>query len=119
MVSKKNGIILCTAMALSSIGASTFAADLQNLSDQSCGLLSGTWHFVNNQTGKNAANGTLVAVIGGAVCSVGPSKTNQSVQHFFCVGYSGALTGASTGDLPGRLVLSDFSCDTKCEKDCK
>ena len=87
------------------------AADLSNLSGQSCGADQGVWHFVNNQTG-GAAPGSITATFSsGTTCTTGPSKVNASNQHFYC-GASGALLGAST-NLPGRLVLSDFTCETK------
>ena len=87
------------------------AADIQNISGQSCGDLTGTWHFVDNQTG-GAAPGQLTATWdSGDSCTVGPSQVNNNVQHFFCSA-SGALTSAST-NLPGRLVLSDFTCEKK------
>ena len=97
------------------LSGSAFAADLSNLSGQSCGDLQGTWHFVNNQTG-GAGAGSITAYFSSGTCTTGPSKVNPSNQHFYC-GASGTLTGAST-NLPGRLVLSDFSCESKCEKDC-
>jgi hypothetical protein len=87
------------------------AAAIQNLSGQSCGDFSGTWHFVNNQTG-GAPAGVLNAIwSSGDTCTVGPSKVLGQVQHFDCIA-SGALLSAST-NLPGKLVLSDFSCETK------
>jgi hypothetical protein len=87
------------------------AADISNLSGQSCGALTGTWHFVNNQT-QGAAAGTLTATWdSGDSCTVGASTVNKSNQHFYCTA-SGTLVSAST-NLPGRLVLSDFSCETK------
>ena len=99
-------ISLVVAVALA---GSAFAADLKNLSGQSCGTGTGTWHFVNNQTG-GAADGVITANFTSGQCIIGPSKNTGSTQHFFCVGYGGALLGATTGALPGRLVLSDFSC---------
>lgn len=40
---------------------------------------------------------------------VTPSKVTASTQHFYvCAG--GTLLGAST-HLPGKLVLSDYTCD--------
>jgi hypothetical protein len=97
--------------AVAALGASQTvgAADLKNLSGQSCGAGTGTWHFVNNQTG-GAADGVITANFTSGQCIIGPSKNTGSTQHFFCVGFSGALLGASTGALPGNLVLSDFSC---------
>jgi hypothetical protein len=88
------------------------AAEIKNLSGQSCGEGCGTWHFINNQTG-GAAAGTLTATWdSGDECVVGASKVLNSTQHFNCTA-CGALESASTGDLPGNLVLSDFTCGTK------
>jgi len=88
-----------------------YAADLSNGSGQSCGDFGGTWHFVNNKTG-GAADGQLTAVFtGGTVGPVGPSKNTGSAQHFY-VDATGTLLAAST-NLPGKLVLSDFTCDAK------
>jgi len=90
--------------------APAVSATLANGNGQSCGDEIGTWHFVNNQTG-GAAAGTLTATFsGGQVVTANASKVLPSVQHFY-VTASGTLETASTGDLPGRLVLSDFSCD--------
>ncbi|MDH4137467.1 MAG: hypothetical protein OEW09_12255 [Anaerolineae bacterium] len=115
-MTRKFAMFFGLALALSSGPA--MAASISNLSGQSCGAAEGTWHFVNNQTG-GAAAGTLTATwASGDTCTVGPSKVLGSTQHFYCQA-SGALTGAST-DLPGKLVLSDFSCETsKCVPDPK
>jgi hypothetical protein len=92
------------------------AATLSNLQGQSCGSFIGTWHFVNNQTG-GAAEGDLTATFSsGNTCTVDASKVLGNTQHFICVA-GGTLTGAST-NLPGRLVLSDFSCETKTPPPC-
>jgi len=104
--------VVALAMALGMAGSAS-AGDISNLSGQSCGSLTGTWHFVNNQTG-GAGPGTLTAYwASGDSCTVGASKVNRSTQHFYCTA-SGELTSAYT-DLPGRLVLSDFTCETKCD----
>ena len=69
------------------------------------------WHFVNNQTG-GATTGTLNADFGVCgTCTVSPSKVNRKVLHFLC-GTSGSCTllDASTGSVPGKLLLSDFTC---------
>jgi hypothetical protein len=87
------------------------AATIENLSGQSCGGDIGTWHFVNNQTGGAAAGSLTATWSSGDTCTVGPSSVNKNTQHFNCIA-SGALTSATT-NLPGRLVLSDFSCETK------
>lgn len=101
---KKHYWLIAVALVVT---GTAFAATLSNLSGQSCGDATGTWHFVNNQTG-GAGPGTLDAAwSSGNVCSVSPSAVNQNVQHFYCIA-SGELLGAST-NLPGRLVLSDFT----------
>ena len=112
-------IIMVAAFALTlGLSGTAFAADIENLSGQSCGGDTGTWHFVNNQT-DGAAEGYLMASwSSGDTCSVSASKVNKKTQHFNCVA-SGELLDATT-NLPGRLVLSDFSCETKCDgKDCE
>lgn len=92
-------------------GGTLMAVSISNLSGQSCGDSTGTWHFVNNQTG-GASAGTLTATwSSGNSCTVTASKVLGSTQHFYCTA-SGTLTSAVT-NLPGRLVLSDFSCGEK------
>jgi hypothetical protein len=98
------------AAALTVPMAPAVAADLSNLSGQSCGDEIGTWHFVNNQTGGAPAGQLTATFSGGQVVTVSPSKVLKSVQHFD-VTASGTLESATTGTLPGRLVLSDFSCE--------
>lgn len=111
------------------VATMAYAASIENLSGQSCGASTGTWHFVNNQTG-GAGPGLLSATwSSGNSCTVSPSAINRNTQHFYCTA-SGALVSAVT-NLPGRLVLSDFSCgtpppppcdpktDPKCEPDPK
>jgi hypothetical protein len=103
-------------VAVGAVCLAAWAASIANLSGQSCGTDTGTWHFVNNQTG-GAGQGTLSATwSSGNTCTVSASKVLGSTQHFYCTA-SGALTSAVT-DLPGKLVLSDFSCtctDKSCE----
>jgi len=109
---RKMTVMAAFALALG-LSTTAFAVDISNLSGQSCGDFTGTWHFVNNQTG-GAGPGTLTATWdSGDTCTVSPSKVLGNTQHFDCIA-SGALTSAST-NLPGRLVLSDFSCDSKEE----
>jgi hypothetical protein len=99
---------LAAAIAVSTVTPAV-AADLSNGSGQSCGDEVGSWHFVNNQTG-GAGAGTLTATFSdGTVWVVGPSAINKNTQHFD-VESAGTLISAKT-DLPGKLVLSDFSCD--------
>ena len=95
--------------ALVMVSSPAVAATLSNASGQSCGDSIGVWHFVNNQTG-GAAAGTLNATFtDGTVWNVGPTAVNKSTQHFY-VESSGTLVTATT-NLPGRLVLSDFTCE--------
>jgi hypothetical protein len=97
-------------LALVGLSSPAVAAELSNAHGQSCGDAIGVWHFVNNQTGTTTP-GTLTATFSdGTVWTVGPSKVTSSTQHFY-VESAGTLQSASTGDLPGRLVLSDFSCE--------
>jgi hypothetical protein len=107
---KKSYLITGAVTALALVGA-VFAANISNLSGQSCGDLAGTWHFVNNQTGGAPAGILTATWSSGDTCTVGPTKVLGNTQHFDCIA-SGSLVSAST-NLPGRLVLSDFSCETK------
>ena len=109
---KKRYWLTPVAVALGVYAGTALAAQLSNLSGQSCGDSVGTWHFVNNQTG-GAAAGTLTATFSsGNSCTVSASSVLQNTQHFYCTA-AGTLLGASTDPLPGRLVLSDFSCGVK------
>jgi hypothetical protein len=110
------------------VASMAYAASIENLSGQSCGASTGAWHFVNNQTG-GAPAGTLMATwSSGNTCTVSASTVNNKTQHFDCIA-SGTLVSAVT-NLPGRLVLSHFTCGTpppppcdptkeKCEPDPK
>lgn len=103
--------LTAVGVAVGAVSLAAWAASISNINGQSCGTDTGTWHFVNNQTG-GAAQGTLSATwSSGNTCTVSASKVNASTQHFYCTA-SGALASAVT-NLPGRLVLSDFTCDTK------
>jgi hypothetical protein len=107
---KKWMLVLTAVVALS--GGSLMAVSISNINGQSCGDFSGTWHFVNNQVPAGSGVGTLTATWStGETCTVLASKVNGSTQHFYCTA-SGTLASAST-NLGGRLVLSDFSCETK------
>lgn len=87
-MTRKLIMLLGLAVALSSSPA--LAANLSNGSGQTC-TGSGTWHFVNNQTG-GAPAGTLNATwSGGDTCTVVASKVLGSTQHFYCFGDSGTL----------------------------
>jgi len=108
MKSRKYWVMGATA-ALVMVSSPAVAATLSNGDGQSCGDGMGVWHFVNNQTG-GAAAGTLSATFSdGSVWNVAPSAVNRNVQHFY-VESTGTLISATT-TLPGRLVLSDFSCE--------
>ena len=108
---KKRYWIAPVALAAIAGAGAVWAASISNINGQSCGDFTGTWHFVNNKTG-GAPAGTLTAFWdSGDTCTVSPSKVTASTQHFNCVA-SGALTSAVT-NLPGRLVLSNFACETK------
>src|SRR5687767_11968276 len=99
------------ALALAASAGAASAATIENVSGQSCGTFTGLWHFVNNQTNGAAAGSLTANWSSGDTCSVGAASVNKNSQHFFCSA-SGTLIDAST-NLPGRLVLSDFSCDDK------
>jgi hypothetical protein len=107
---KKRVWLAPIAALLAASGSLVYAASIGNISGQSCGASSGTWHFVNNQTGGAAAGTLQAAWSSGNTCTTSASKVNASTQHFYCTA-SGALSSAVT-NLPGKLVLSDFSCNT-------
>jgi hypothetical protein len=70
-----------------------------------------TLHFVNNQTGGAASADIEVLLNGTTTVTDGPTKVLQNVQHYFInVDGGDTLTDASTGSLPGMLVLSDWEC---------
>lgn len=107
----KNQYRVAAALTLS-VAAIADAVTISNLNGQSCpaGTI-GAWHFVNNQIPVGTGAGTLSASFSsGDVCQTSPSQINNTNQHFDCIA-SGTLTGAST-NLPGRLVLSHFTCTT-------
>ena len=105
----KKIVVAVATTAMVGIASPAIAADLSNGNGQSCGEGVGVWHFINNQTG-GAGAGLLTATFTDGVHSlVGPTKVLSSTQHFY-VESSGTLVSAST-NLPGRLVLSDFTCE--------
>lgn len=111
-------ILIVAAFALAlGVAGSAYAVCISNLQDQSCGDGTGTWHFVNNQTGGAAAGTLNASWDSGDACTKTADKVLGNTQHFTCTA-AGALESACT-NLPGRLVLSDFSCEAKCEKDCE
>ena len=103
--------LTAVGVAVGAVCMTAWAVSISNLSGQSCGDFSGSWHFVNNQV-PGAAPGTLTATWStGEMCVVGAGKISGPVQHFYCTA-GGTLTSAST-TLGGRLVLSDFTCSDK------
>lgn len=110
-MSKRYWAKACVA-ALGLVFGAAQAATIGNLSGQSCGAFTGTWHFINNQVPSDSPVGTLTATwSSGDSCTTTASKVLSNTQHFYCTA-SGTLTSAST-TIGGRLVLSDFSCSTK------
>jgi hypothetical protein len=110
-----------TALGLALVGSNAYTADLSNGNEQSC-TGDGEWHFVNNQTGGAAAGFLNVSFSSGDQGPIGPSTVNRNNQHFYVYTTGAATLWSASTNLPGRLVLSDFSCDTKeppCEKDCE
>jgi hypothetical protein len=99
---------LATVALFTVASGAAVAASISNLSGQSCGSFTGSWHFVNNQTGGAPAGQLTATWSSGDMCVVGPSAVNTKTQHFNCTA-SGTLLSAST-NLPGKLVLSDFTC---------
>lgn len=112
---RKRYLQTVVAIALGLSGGAALAANLSNGSGQSCGSFIGTWHFVNNQT-EGAAPGSLSATFSTGSCTTTPSAINKNNQHFYCIS-SGTLIGANT-NLPGRLVLSDYTCNEVKEPPC-
>ena len=99
--------ILVVALAIPSVA---IAASLSNGNGQTCEGV-GIWHFVNNQTG-GAPAGTLTAWFsGGVVETTGPEKVLANTQHFYVQTDAGATLLNAETNLPGRLQLSDFTCD--------
>jgi len=87
-----------------------YAADLSNGNGQTCAD-GGIWHFVNNQTGGAVAGYLTASFSGGDVGPVLADKVSAKNQQWTIEGI-GTLISAST-NLPGKLVLSDFTCDAK------
>ena len=77
---------------------------------------SGTWHFVNNQTGGDCGTGLPAEFMcnGSTVTLSGTQTKCLSSVDQYIVTTTGdcTLVTASTGSVPGKLVLSDFSCVT-------
>ncbi len=108
-------LVLAAAIAALAIPATAIAADLHD--PHTGGVYScpagdeGTYHFVNNQTGGATATGHIEATFSTGSYDADAYMVLRNVQHF-SITAEGSLLDAST-NLPGRLVLSDFSCDKK------
>ncbi|OGB95053.1 MAG: hypothetical protein A2Z31_04140 [candidate division NC10 bacterium RBG_16_65_8] len=101
-------LVITLALGIALAAGTASAVPISNLNGQSCGSDTGTWHFVNNQTG-GVGQGQLTATwSSGDSCTTSASAVNQNTQHFICTA-SGTLLSAST-NLPGKLVLSDYTC---------
>lgn len=109
-LSRHRYLMAAVALVAGAPGGAALAATLSNGHGQTCAAgFVGTWHFVNNQTGVGAPQGTITATwSSGDTCTAPASKINRRVQHFYCTA-AGTLVSAQT-NLPGRLVLSDFTC---------
>ena len=87
------------------------AANLENDIGATCNG-TGTWHFVNNEVGAVLPPGDLIAVFScGKKEGVTAFKVNPNGNQQFVVETTGncTLMNAHT-NLPGKLVLSDFTC---------
>jgi hypothetical protein len=90
------------------------AATLANAVGSACNG-AGKWHFINNQTtglcGDLTATFSCNGVETKITVPVTPGKCLSSTAHYnVTTNGNCTLVTASTGDQPGRLVLSDFSC---------
>jgi len=110
---KNSMLALIVGLVLGTSGAA-LAATLSNANGQTCDG-TGSWHFVNNQIGS-ATSGSITAVFSCGTFTSAQSKVTPGTIHFQ-IGTSGDCTLLSgSTNLPGRLVLSDFTCTPeKCE----
>ena len=89
------------------------AATLTNGASQNCDGIA-VWHFVNVQTDGETDKGMLTAWFSGGpedVLTVEASAVNKNMQHFFVETEGDVTLVDATSDLPGRIQLSDLSCD--------
>jgi hypothetical protein len=119
---RKQLAILTTALGVAiALAIPAGAADLQNsLGDFSECESAIDLHFVNPQTGGEQTPGTIqVWYSGGGPIVDTATKVNNKMQHFEVTIPEGTtLVNAST-NLDGKLVLSDYSCDTGKKDDPK
>jgi hypothetical protein len=90
------------------------AATLSNGSGQSCAG-TGLFHFVNNQTqgqcGQLSATFNCTGLGDVTISGVNATACHNSTDQYYVSTPAGCtLVTATTGDQPGRLVLSDFAC---------
>jgi hypothetical protein len=115
-------VVATAATVLLGLPGTLFAGDIENLNGQTCGSDAGSWHFVANQVPSGSVVCTLDATwTAGSVSGVLADKVNQKNQHWTIDGIAGELVSAYTS-CDGRLVLSDYTCETKeppCEPDPK
>lgn len=108
-------VVIAAAVAALAVPMGGVAASLANGNDQTCGAGAvGSFHFVNNQTG-GATGGTLTVTfkVGNSLMTVtnNTPKVLKNVLQWDVQAPGGAvLVDADSGSVPGRLVLSDFSC---------
>lgn len=112
------GAAVATAATLSAV-VPAVAANLANGSGQACSGGTSSWHFVNNQTGGGSGALTVTFNVNGApvTTTVGPSKVLRSTVHYDVTTYGSATLVSASTPLPGRLVLSDYSCGGDPKKD--
>jgi len=102
------GLALLAALAIPAVA---MAANLHTDHVGTTCADGGTFHFVNNQTGGILTPGTLTANFTGGTVVATADHVNRGTQHW-TIEAVGRLDGAST-NLPGKLVLSDFTCEEK------
>ena len=100
--------LVIAALALTPLAVS---ATLSNGSSQTCDGMA-IWHFVNNQTNGATAKGNIeVTFSGGLVVTEEADAVNKNTQHFHVETTGDVTLVDAETDLPGRLQLSDLSCD--------
>lgn len=73
-------------------------------------------HFVNNQTdGANWTGTITVDFIDGLQVVQASDQVNRNMQHFRVFNPSGTVLAGASTNLPGNLVLSDYTCNDPYE----
>jgi hypothetical protein len=88
------------------------AADMTNGIGATCNGI-GAWHFVNNQ--RDGAVGSITATFtcgaSTVIITATPDQISGPVLHFrIATDGDCELESATTGSVPGKLLLSDFAC---------